>query len=65
MTLDEVASGLAWVWINGEMYEVASEAMPADEQARRWAEIDLPLLAGRGDGDLDRRDLGLPPPPSV
>jgi hypothetical protein len=57
MTLDEVVSSLAWVWINGEMYEVASEAMLMNEQARRWAEIDLPLLTGRGDSDSERSKI--------
>jgi hypothetical protein len=49
---DNAVSGLAWVWINGEMCDVTRKALPMDEQARLWAEIDLPLLIVRGDDDL-------------
>jgi hypothetical protein len=49
---DDAVSGLAWVWINGEMCDVTRKALPMDEQARLWAEIDLPLLIVRGDDDL-------------
>jgi pimeloyl-ACP methyl ester carboxylesterase len=49
---DDAVSGLAWVWINDEMYDVTRKALPMDEQARLWAEIDLPLLIVGGDDDL-------------
>lgn len=49
---DDAVSGLAWVWINGEMCDVTRKALPMDEQDRLWAEIDLPLLIDRGDDDL-------------
>jgi hypothetical protein len=43
-----IGTTLFFAWVEGEM----REAMPllatlADEQARLWAEVDLPLLAGR------------------
>lgn len=38
----------AWVWIDGVMHEATPPlAISDDERARQWAEIDLPLLAGR------------------
>jgi hypothetical protein len=38
---------LAWVWIDGEMHEATPVQILTDEHARRWAEIDLLLLASR------------------
>jgi hypothetical protein len=54
---DDAVSGLAWVWINGEMCDVTRKAPPVDEQDRLWAEIDLPVLIGRGDDGLPEASI--------
>ena len=44
---DHTDHTLAWVWVDGEMHEATPVQLLTDEQVRRWAEIDLPLLASR------------------
>jgi len=44
---DDTDHTFAWVWVDGEMHEATPVQLLTDEQVRRWAEIDLPLLASR------------------